>query len=74
MDAIARSDFNQRLYTFLSHFVYFHEGPFPPPEVAMAAAIQMLVDANVMTKVEMKKEALQEQLIIIPDAYFEKEG
>lgn len=74
MDAIGKSDFNLRLYTFLSHFVYFHEGPFPPPEVAMAAAIQLLVDAGVMTKVEIKKRALQEQLIIIPDAYFGKEG
>ena len=74
MDAIARSDFNQRLYTFLSHFVYFHEDPFRAPELAMAAAIQKILDAGVMTKVEMKKRALQEQLIIIPEAYFGKKG
>ena len=70
---IAEYEMRQRITAWLHQFV---EGPhgqlIRPDSTTIKAAIACLVDGNVMTPEEIRRECLRQQYAIIPDDYFPK--
>ena len=57
----------QRLAAFLSQYARSRDGGVIPPETAyVKAAIRLLIDEEVMTAEEIRREALKEFGVIVP--------
>ena len=59
-----------RICNFLNQFVWVEGGLLRPDPNHIKAAIKLLIEKQVMSKDEMRKEALRDYLVIIPDEFF----
>ena len=66
--------FYERLAAYLSRRVITTDGqPIPPNPASITHVIALLIDSGQLTPDEMKREALEQFDVIIPDRYFTKE-
>lgn len=59
-----------RICNFLNQFVWVEGGLLKPEPAHIRDAIKLLIAENVMSKDEMRKEALRDYLVIIPNDFF----
>ncbi len=69
----ATSEANQRITAFLSQFVHLSGSLVPPDESYIKDAIQVIIENEVMTKEELRLEAITDYSVIIPEDFFRNE-
>lgn len=64
--------FYERLARFLSEYAKraSDDGPIPPDPVYIRDAIGVLIDEGVFTRDELRRAALEQYDVIIPDSFF----
>ena len=67
------NDYRERIAAFLSQYVTIGGSVVPADDVYIKDAIQLIIENGVMTKDEMRAEALRDYSVIINDDFF-KEG
>ena len=64
-------DQDNRIAHFLSRYVYTsNHNPIPAEPRYIKCAIRMLMEENIMTRNEIRKKALSDFEVIIPEEYF----
>lgn len=66
--------FHERLAAYLSQYMSANGEDIPPKPAIITAAISKMIEFNYTTPDRMRREALEQFDVIIPDDYFTKEA